>query len=260
MAPKRKSSVPRRANEGKRQAMTWNMFDGQTADTAVDVDAIIDDTSPKTEEQPRPVEDSVDPPSTSTKRKGASSRLAIVKHISGLVDKCCFWKPVIKKMPVKCQWQCKLGEFKLHISGAQPDVIEGFLKSKHRLVLYIDTVDGDHVMHFEDEKTDMTLNVTCFTEMPSASLALLKFYSVPLVMVGWDGDTTLMTLSIHMTEQAVGRELKYPKQSNRSARTAFCEGVRRVMEHFYNIPNAGNGLMELICLNYLCKDQFILAY
>ena len=251
MAPKRKSSAPRRANEGKRQAMTWNMFDGQTADTSIDVDVIIDDTSPTTEEQPRPVKDSVDPQSTSTKRKWVSPRLAEVEYISGLVDKCCFWKPILKKMPLKPgQWQCKLGEFKLHISGVQPDVIERILHSKHRIVLYIDTVDGDHVMHFEEgvsdkKKANTTLNVTCFTEMPSACLSLLKFYTIPLVMVGWVSDTALITLSIHMTERAVGRELKYPKQSNRTARTPFCDGVRRIMEYFYNIPYAGNGLNEL---------------
>ena len=251
MAPKRKSAAPTRANESKRQAMTWNMFDGQTDEMSLGLDVIIDNTSPVADVQSNLVKDDcVNAPSTSLEQSWLSPHLADADHIRGLLDNCHFCEPIHYQLPArKKEWHCKLGEFKLHISGEQPDVIEKIIQGNSGCWLYVDLDHGNHVVYFEKAGPDSgnktskkngesTLYVTCFTEVPSDCLLILSCHPATLVLCGWDKDSALLTLSLHMLEYGVRRRMQ-PRARNPSRPSNLDISLKRVMEHFYNIPIPG---------------------
>ena len=223
-------SSPHPPDEGKRQMMAWNMSDEPTDELSIGIDVMVDNST------------SVDLPQAPPNPPEAAHVL------QGFIDNCHIREPAHAKVPAKHdEWHCKLGEFKLLITGAHPEFSDKLRQSSQifqKCWLHVDLDLGNHVVHFDNDESrkmgESNLYVTCVTEVPSSCLMILRSPAICLVLRGFSENPTALTLCLHLLPGRKIKGIKNPKfRRNHSDHFDFNQALREVMRYFYNIPIPG---------------------
>lgn len=233
MGRKRKAA-PCKADEAKRQLMTWNMYD-QTADLTIIGDADPSLTNEQLQSQLQ-----------TTTRKITETESAEIgqQMIKDLIDDCHFYIPLHRQKTVKeKQWCCELGNFHIFTEGAEiPQAVTLFR-------LYINRENGQRLLYYETEcelaaatsssnaaehKQKNCIRVK--SDLPALCFEGLNLASFRLYLKGCSDKTNTLKVAVYILESGL-TNLDFGSEC--CAQRKVHATIRQLVRHFYGIKAPG---------------------
>ena len=252
----KRKGVPKRADEEKRQCMTWNMLDSNAQPTL----HILSNEDTKASQEVRSEEEA----STSQHKLSPVSsdfypndpHTVCSKDLAKLIDFCDFYLSVYGKLQGdSTRWHSELGRFTLQLDqtrGQYP--IQ--LPESEQFWFYVSEENTASFVYFELEENDennipITVATQPFhykarTALPYGCLEGLCLKHFQLVSTGYDPDRGEMGIAVYILESLLTKP-QFPSEGVR-LRKNNCS-LQRIMKYFYGIEYTGK-------LDYCHKQSF----
>lgn len=259
MTRKRKS-VPQKADESKRQHMSWNMFDGGGLQVVDDNDPALllereqSESTMVAAETSKPATELTAGPSRASLANLQNSKLAKI-----LIDECDFFVGICSTFSsdLRDQWNCKLGSFKLQLDSTEtePGQINEALSKCAEFWLYVNKETSNHLVYFEIPENDENLTPSTLghtivycqarSDFPLECLTALQVKVIPLVLLNYDVETACLEVGVYATGGAL-TQLKFSSEGARPKHANLA--VKMLVNHFYScqLPGEKTFLYQII--------------